>query len=113
MFFEYDELKESVREDYERFYQMGFSETQIFPAVLDEFKYGENFGLAENVCIHLFLAQNYAKNGLNFKIITEELNHLITEESEKEVRATLGDESIKYFADLALLMKIISREHES
>lgn len=113
MIFEYDELKESVTEDYERFYQMGFSETQIFPAVLNEYKYGEHFCLAENVCIHIFLALNYAKNRLNFKIITKELNLLITEESEQEVRASLGDESIKYVADYALLMKAIHQEHKS
>lgn len=108
MIFKYDELKESVTEDFDRFYQMGFSEAQIFPAVLDEYKYGENFCLVENVCIHIFLALNYAKNGLNFKIITEELHHFITEESEQEIRATLGNESTKYVADLALLMKNIS-----
>lgn len=111
MIFEYDELKQSVTEDFERFYQMGFSETQIFPAVLDEYKYGEDFCTAENICIHIFLALNYAKNGLNFEIITGKLHHFITGESEQEVRAALGKESIKYAADLALLMKNTSWEH--
>lgn len=105
MIFGYDELKESITEDFDRFYQMGFSETQILPAILNEYKYGEDFCPAENICIHIFLALNYAKNGLNFKIITEKLNHLITQESEQEIRAELGNESIKYITDLVLLMK--------
>lgn len=33
MVFEYEELKECVEEDFERFYKMGFNEEQIFPAV--------------------------------------------------------------------------------
>ena len=113
MIFEYDELKQSVTEDFERFHQMGFSETQIFPAVLDEYKHGEDFCPAENVCIHLFLALIYAKNGLNFRAITKELHNFITEESEQEVWAALGRESIKYSEDLALLMKNTSWEHKS
>ena len=113
MIFEYEELKESVTEDFERFYQMGFSETQIFPAVLDEYKYGEDFCLAENACIHIFLALNYAKNGLNYEIITEELHHFITEKNEQEILAALGNDSIKYVADLVLLMKNTSWEHKS
>lgn len=112
MIFEYDELKEFITEDFDRFYQMGFSETQIYPAILNEYKYGEDFCPAENICIHIFLALNYVKNGLNFKIITEKLNHLITEEREQEIRAALGNEFIKYIADLALLMKNISWEHK-
>lgn len=43
MIFEYEELKESVKEDFERFYKMGFNEKQIFPAVLNEYRYGEDF----------------------------------------------------------------------
>lgn len=108
MVFEYDELKESIAEDFDRFYQMGFSETQIFPAILNEYKYGEDFCPAENICIHIFLALNYAKNGLNFGPIIKKLNRLITEESEREIRAALGNEAIKYIADLALLMKNIN-----
>ena len=104
MIFAYDMLKESVTEDFERFYQMGFSETQIFPAVLNEYKYGEDFCLTENICIHIFLALNYAKNGLNFSSIMEGIHHLSTEDAKQEVRATLGNESIKYAADLAVLM---------
>lgn len=84
---------------------MGFSETQILPAVLDEYRHGEDFCLTENVCIHLFLALNYAQNGLNFSAIAEELHHFITEEAKQEIRAALGDETIKYAADSAILMK--------
>lgn len=36
MIFEYSELKQYVEEDFNRFYEMGFSEKQIFPAVLNE-----------------------------------------------------------------------------
>lgn len=105
MIFEYDELKEAVTEDFEQFYQMGFSETQIFPAVLDEYKHGQDFCLTENVCIHIFLALNYAENGLNFHTIVEELHNFITEEVMQEIQVTLGDEAEKYNADFKMLMK--------
>lgn len=54
MIFEYEELKEYVEEDFERLYKMGFNENQIFPAVLNEYEYGEDFGFVENICIHVF-----------------------------------------------------------
>ena len=55
MIFEYEELKECVEEDFERFYKMDFDENQILSAVLNEYEHGEDFGLVENVCIDLFL----------------------------------------------------------
>ena len=105
MIFEYDLLKEAVTEDFERFYQIGFSETQIFPAVLAEFKHGKDFCLTENICIHMVLALNYAKNGLDLNAIMDELHHFITEDAEQEVWATLGNDAEKYAADLAMLIR--------
>ena len=43
MIFEYDELKEYVKEDFEDFYKMGFDKKQIFHAVLDEYKHRGDF----------------------------------------------------------------------
>lgn len=54
MIFEYEELKECVEKDFERFYKMGFNENQIFPAVFNEYEHGEDFSFVENVCIHVF-----------------------------------------------------------
>ena len=105
MIFEYNLLKEAVTEDFERFYQMGFSETQIFPAVLNEFRHGKDFCLTENICIHMVLALNYAKNGLDFSEIMNKLHHFITEDAEQEVQDTLGSDFEKYAADLAMLMR--------
>lgn len=59
MIFEYDELKECVTKDFERFYDMGFDEKQIFPAVLNEYEHGEDYCQLENICVHIFLALNY------------------------------------------------------
>lgn len=42
MIFEYDELKEYVGEDFERFNKTGFDEDQIFPAVLNEYEKPES-----------------------------------------------------------------------
>ena len=105
MIFEYNLLKEAVTEDFERFYQMGFSETQIFPAVLDEYKHGEDFCLTENICIHMVLALNYAKNGLDFSAIMDKLHHFITEDAEQEVQDALGSDFEKYAVDLAVLIR--------
>ncbi|WP_297870932.1 hypothetical protein [uncultured Oscillibacter sp.] len=47
MVFRYAGLKEYVREDFERFYRMGFREEEIVPAVLDEYRHGEDFSVTE------------------------------------------------------------------
>lgn len=100
MVFAYEELKEYVREDFERFYELGFQEEQIFPAVLDEYKYGKDFCSTENLCIHIFLALNYIRRGLNTDIAVEHLRRLLTEESERLVKSDLGDEYPNYITDL-------------
>lgn len=104
MIFEYDELKECVEEDFERFYKMGFNEKQIFPAVLNEYEHGEDFCQIENICIHIFLALNYAEKELNSNKIVEKVKQLMTEEVENEVKIELGDEYTKYIADLNIIM---------
>ena len=100
MVFAYEELKEYVREDFERFYALGFQEEQIFPAVLDEYKYGKDFCSTENLCIHIFLAINYLRRSLNTDIVAEHLRRLLTEQSERLVKSDLGDEYPNYIADL-------------
>lgn len=107
MIFEYDELKECVEEDFERFYKMGFDEKQIFPAVLNEYEHGEDFCQVENICIHIFLALDYAEKKLNCEEIVEKLKQLMIGEVENEVRNELGNEYIKYIADLDI---IVNRE---
>ena len=61
MIFEYEELKECVKEDFERFYEMGFNEKQILPAVLNEYEHGEDFCLVEDICIHVLLGLKYSE----------------------------------------------------
>lgn len=100
MIFEYEELKESVEEDFERFHKMGFNEKQIFPAVLNEYRYGEDFGFVENICIHIFLVLLYAEKNWDCNEIIEELNRLMNGGVEKEIKVELGNEYTKYIADL-------------
>ena len=76
MIFGYDELKESVTEDFERFYEMGFNEKQIFPAILNEYEHGKDFCYLENVCIHIFIALNYAEKGMDYDEILRKLEVL-------------------------------------
>ena len=54
MIFSYEELKDYVREDFERFYQMGFDERQIIPAVVNEYAHGAGFCRTEYACILVF-----------------------------------------------------------
>ena len=77
MIFEYDELKECVTKDFERFYDMGFDEKQIFPAVLNEYEHGEDYCQLENICVHIFLALNYLERGIKFDDIVEKLDALM------------------------------------
>ena len=83
MIFEYNELKECVEEDFERFLQMGFDEKQIYLAVLNEYQHGEDFCSNENICIHVNLILLYKEKNLNYGLIFEELKALI--EGEKEI----------------------------
>ncbi len=103
MIFEYEELKECVEEDFERFYKMDFNENQIFPAVLNEYEHGEGFGLVENICIHLFLILFYKEKNLNCKQIIDRLNQLMSEEEEREIKVELGNEYSKFIADLSIV----------
>ena len=100
MIFEYEELKEYVKEDFERFYEMGFNEKQIFPAVLNEYEHGEDFCLVENICIHDLLVLNYSEKKLNYTEIIEKLSHLMNEEAENEIKNELGNEYTKFITDL-------------
>ena len=109
MIFEYDELKEYVKKDFEDFYKMGFDKEQIFYAVLDEYKHGEDFCQVENICIHVFLILNYLENKLDFNIIIEKLNLLITKETENEMKYELENEYTKYIADLNFIKEMLAK----
>lgn len=106
MVFAYEELKEYVGEDFERFYALGFLEDQILPAVLDAYKYGKDFCSTENICIHIFLALNYLRRGLNADIAVEHLRRLLTEEPERLVKSDLGDEYQNYITDLKEIFSV-------
>ena len=73
MIFEYEELKECVEED---------------------------FGLVENICIHVFLIFFYTEKNLNCNQIIDKLNQLMNEEVEREIMAELGNEYSKFITDL-------------
>lgn len=103
MIFEYDELKECVEEDFERFYKMGFNEKQIFPAVLNEYEHGEDFCQIENICIHVFLALTYAEKKLDFREVVEKLKQLTDNMDMNEAKAELGNEYTKFVTDLDII----------
>lgn len=100
MIFEYDELKECVKEDFERFYKMGFNEKQIFLAVLNEYEHGDDFSLVENICIHVFLVLIYIENNLNCNEIINKLNQLMDKKTESKIKIELGNEYSKFLMDL-------------
>lgn len=103
MIFEYEELKECVEEDFERFYKMGFNENQIFPAVLNEYEHGEDFGFVENVCIHIFLILFYTEKKLNCYQIVDRLNQLMSEEKGNQLKVELGNEYSNLITDLNII----------
>lgn len=106
MIFEYEELKECVEEDFERFYKMGFNENQILPAVLNEYEHKEDFSFVENVCIHIFLSLAYAERNLNCNQIIDRLNQLMNEEEKNELKVELGNEYTTFIADLSIVRKM-------
>lgn len=100
MIFEYDELKECVTEDFERFYDMGFNEKQIFPAILNEYEHGEDYCQLENICVHIFAALNYLEKGMKFDDIVERLDTLIKNEMKEDIKKELGNQYTKFVADI-------------
>lgn len=106
MLFPYRELKEAVQEDFERFYQMGFDENQILPAVLSEYQHGEGFCRAEKICIHLFLAGSYQEKGFAVHRLAEKINALIAEGPCREIQAALGNEYGEYAVDLEAVQRL-------
>lgn len=103
MIFEYDELKEYVTEDFERFYEMGFNEKQIFSAVLNEYEHGEDFGQVENICIHIFVALNYVEKGMNYDDILKKLGILMDKGVENKIKESLENDYTKFIADIAII----------
>ena len=88
MIFQYDELKECVQEDFERFYNA----------------HGENYSPAENMCIHVFLVLNYREKGFITEPIVSKINRLFSEESYDKILFELGAESEKYITDLGFIL---------
>lgn len=101
MIFEYDELKEYVTEDFERFFDMGFNEKQIFPAILNEYEHGEDYCQLENICVHIFIALNYLEKGMKFDEIVERLDTLMKTETEENIKEELGTPYVKFVADIS------------
>ncbi|MBQ6462177.1 MAG: hypothetical protein IJJ59_02495 [Pseudobutyrivibrio sp.] len=103
MIFEYEELKECVQEDFDRFYGMGFNEKQIFPAVLNEYEHGVDYDQAENVCVHIFLVLNYMDKNMDYSEIIEKIKSLISDEAKRDIEDSLGNDYVKFVNDLRII----------
>lgn len=106
MIFEYDELKECVAEDFERFCKMGFNEKQILSAVMNEYEHGEDFCETEKNCIYIFIAQIYAEKEWKYDEIIEKLEASLKSEETNKIKADLGNEYKKFCTDFNALIKI-------
>ena len=102
--FSYEELKAYVREDFERFYQMGFDEQQIISAVVNEYAHGEGFCQTEYVCILVFLALRFRERGLNCHSLTEKIRE--SQGTLNEVQDSLGDDAPNFQAGLSAVMNL-------
>ena len=100
MLFDYSELKEYVTEDFERFVQMGFTEEQIIPAVLNEYEHGEDYSLTEKVCIHVILGRLFTENGYDGSQVVNKIGAILNPETTEDVKASLGDEYKDFLSDL-------------
>ena len=105
MIFGYEELKESVTEDFIRFLKMNFNEKQMFPAVLNEYEHGKDFSRVENICIHVALALNYARQEWNDTCIIDKLKVLVNDEAEAELKIDLGKEYESFHKDYYAIIK--------
>lgn len=108
MIFRYNELKEYVNEDFDRFFKMGFDERQILPAVLNEYEYGEDFCQTENICIHILLGINYSKKEWSISLIREKLEQLLRDDVMKNIENELGCDYAEFISDLDSIMAHIT-----
>lgn len=106
MIFKYDELKECVSKDFSRFYTMGFNGKQIYPAILDEYKYGEDFCQVENICIHSFIIIKYIENNFNANHIYKELEDLLKKIDKEVLKQELTEEYETFLRDMDIIMSL-------
>lgn len=104
MIFRYDELKEYVKEDFLRFYEMGFNEKQIVPAILNEYEHGIDFCKTENICIYVFIALNFIEKRMDTSKIIEKIEFII-KDMEVELQKELENEFKELLIDIDTLMK--------
>lgn len=102
MIFEYKELKECVKEDFDTFYgEMNFTEFQVIPAILNEYEHGEGFNITEEICIYLFLSQIYKEEGIDRTTLNKKLFELLSNKKNIDIiKNDLKDEYIKFEKDL-------------
>lgn len=105
MLFSYDELKKHVQEDFERFCGMGFDETQVLPAVLDEFQHGQDFTQTENICIHVILVLCYEENGWDAAPVRSKIKQLTKGECYESACPALGDAADRFLSDFKAAME--------
>ena len=104
MIYEYDELKEYIQEDFDRFYKFEFNEKQILPATLDVYRYSKHFTQVEIICIHIFLICLYMQNAMKPKIVVKELKKLMHTQDQQAIKAELGDDYEKFLKDYNTLI---------
>lgn len=75
------------------------------PAVLDEYKHAKDFSRTENICIHVILALNYAKQEWNCANIIDNLKMLMSNAVEDELKTDLGNEYINFNKDYSAIIK--------
>lgn len=104
MIFEYEELRECVREGFETFYkEMNFTEAQAIPAVLNEYEHGAGYTGAEKICIYLFLAEIYKEEGLDTIKVNKKLSELISKDI-KLLKEDLGENYLQFEHDIKKIM---------
>ena len=104
MIFRYDELREYVWEDCERFLQMRFTEKQMLPAVLNEYEHGEGYCWTECVCIHVILAVFLKKNNMQFDEISAEVKKLLKQSEDNKIKDELGGDYFNFMTDVKFVM---------
>lgn len=99
MVFGYEELREYVKEDFQRFYEMGFNEKEIVSAILNEYEHGKNFCQAEYICILIFTALNYAEKEMDNDKVIEKIQLIMKDGIGEKIREELGNEYAEFLRD--------------
>lgn len=106
MIFGYEELKEYVNEDFNRFFnRRKFTSSQVIPAILDEYEDAKDYSETEECVIYVDIALNFIMENISLGELAEKLNLLFSEENLQNYKNDIKNDFILMENDINFIKK--------